>query len=214
VIASYGDYAASGGYWISANCDKIYTDATTLTGSIGVFSIIPDFSGTISNKFHVNITPVNSNKHADMYNCMRPLTTAETAYMQATVENVYKRFVEIVAEGRCMTADKVETLAQGRVWTGAEAVRNGLADEIGNIEDALKYAAFVLDGNSDLSNFQIEEFPKPLTTIEMLMESLNPQSPSILADTPFENIEAAFTTVNATETGKTYARMPYEYIIR
>ena len=85
VIASYGDYAASGGYWISANCDKIYTDATTLTGSIGVFSIIPDLSGTINNKLHVNITPVNSNKHADMYNCLRPLTPAETAYMQATV---------------------------------------------------------------------------------------------------------------------------------
>lgn len=214
VIASYGDYAASGGYWISANCDKIYTDATTLTGSIGVFSIIPDFSGTINKKLHVNITPVNSNKHADMYNCMRPLTAAETAYMQATVENVYKRFVDIVAEGRCMTPDQVEALAQGRVWTGAEAVRNGLADEIGNIEDALKYAAFVLNGNSDLSNFQIEEYPKPLTTLEMLLESLNTKSPSVLADTPFENIEAAFSTVNATETGKTYARMPYEYIIR
>ena len=214
VIASYGDYAASGGYWISANCDKIYTDATTLTGSIGVFSIIPDFSGTISNKLHVNITPVNSNKHADMYNCMRPLTAAETAYMQATVENVYKRFVEIVAEGRCMTENQVEALAQGRVWTGAEAVRNGLADEIGNIEDALKYTAFILNGNSDLSNVQLVEYPKPLTTLEMLLESLNTQSPSVLADTPFENIEAAFTTVNATETGKTYARMPYEYIIR
>ena len=214
VIASYGDYAASGGYWISANCDKIYTDATTLTGSIGVFSIIPDFSGTINKKLHVNITPVNSNRHADMYNCMRPLTAAETAYMQATVENVYKRFVDIVAEGRCMTPDQVEELAQGRVWTGAEAVRNGLADEIGNIEDALKYAAFVLNGNSDLSNFQIEEYPKPLTTLEMLLESLNTQSPAVFADTPFENIEAAFSTVNATETGKTYARMPYEYIIR
>ena len=214
VIASYGDYAASGGYWISANCDKIYTDATTLTGSIGVFSIIPDFSGTISNKLHVNITPVNSNKHADMYNCMRPLTAAETAYMQATVENVYKRFVEIVAEGRCMTENQVEALAQGRVWTGAEAVRNGLADEIGNIEDALKYTAFILNGNSDLSNFQLVEYPKPLTTLEMLLESFNTQSPSVLVDTPFENIEAAFTAVNATETGKTYARMPYEYIIR
>ena len=214
VIASYGDYAASGGYWISANCDKIYTDATTLTGSIGVFSIIPDFSGTINKKLHVNITPVNSNRHADMYNCMRPLTAAETAYMQATVENVYKRFVDIVAEGRCMTPDQVEELAQGRVWTGAEAVRNGLADEIGNIEDALKYAAFVLNGNSDLSNLQIEEYPKPLTTLEMLLESLNTQSPAVFADTPFENIEAAFSTVNATETGKTYARMPYEYIIR
>ena len=214
VIASYGDYAASGGYWISANCDKIYTDATTLTGSIGVFSIIPDLSGTINNKLHVNITPVNSNKHADMYNCMRALTPAETAYMQATVENVYKRFVGIVAEGRQMTTEQVDALAQGRVWTGAEAVRNGLADEIGNIEDALKYAAFILNGNSDLSSIEIVEYPKPQTTLEMLLESLNTKSPSVLAGTPFENVEAAFSTINATETGKAYARLPYEYVIR
>ena len=214
VIASYGDYAASGGYWISANCDKIYTDATTLTGSIGVFSIIPDLSGTINNKLHVNITPVNSNKHADMYNCMRSLTPAETAYMQATVENVYKRFVGIVAEGRQMTTEQVDALAQGRVWTGAEAVRNGLADEIGSIEDALKYAAFILNGNSDLSSIEIVEYPKPQTTLEMLLESLNTKSPSVLAGTPFENVEAAFSTINATETGKAYARLPYEYVIR
>ena len=214
VIASYGDYAASGGYWISANCDKIYTDATTLTGSIGVFSIIPDFGGAIHNKLHVNITPVNSNKHSDMYNLMRPLTPAETAYMQATVESVYKRFVDIVSEGRQMTTEQVDALAQGRVWTGAEAVRNGLADEIGNIEDALQYAAFILNGDSDLSNVQIVEYPKPQTTLEMLLESLDTKSPSILTDTPFENIEAAFSSVNATETGKTYARLPYEYIIR
>ena len=214
VIASYGDYAASGGYWISANCDKIYTDATTLTGSIGVFSIIPDFSTAINKRLHVNVTPVNSNEHADMYNCLRPLTKAEEAYMQATVENVYKRFVEIVAEGRAMTPAQVETLAQGRVWTGAEAVRNGLADEIGNIEDALQYAAFILNGNSNLSNIQIEEFPKPLTTLEMLLESVNTKNPTVFAGTQFEGIEAAFSTINATETGKTYARLPYEYIIR
>ena len=214
VIASYGDYAASGGYWISACCDKIYTDATTLTGSIGVFSIVPDFSGTLNNKLHVNVTPVNSNEHADMYNCLRPLTKAETAYMQATVENVYKRFVGIVAEGREMSVEQVDALAQGRVWTGAEAVRNGLADEIGNIEDALQYAAFILNGHSDLSNIQILEYPKPLTTLEMLMESFGGTSASVLAGTPFENIEAAFTRANAVETGKTYARMPYEYVIR
>lgn len=214
VIASYGDYAASGGYWISACCDKIYTDATTLTGSIGVFSIIPDFSGTLDKKLHVNITPVNSNKHADMYNCLRPLTKAETEYMQATVESVYERFVGIVAEGRAMSVEQVENLAQGRVWTGAEAVRNGLADEIGNIEDALNYAAFILNGNYDLSNMQIVEYPKPQTTLEMLMESLSGTTPSVLAGTPFENIEAAFNTAQATETGKTYARMPYEHVIR
>ena len=214
VIASYGDYAASGGYWISACCDKIYTDATTLTGSIGVFSIVPDFSGTLNSKLHVNVTPVNSNKHADMYNCLRPLTKAETEYMQATVENVYKRFTSIVAEGRNMSVAQVENLAQGRVWTGAEAVANGLADEIGNIEDALQYAAFIINGNSDLSKLQIVEYPKPQTTLEMLMESLGGSTPSVLAGTPFENIEAAFSTAQATETGKTYARLPYEYVIR
>ena len=213
VIASYGDYAASGGYWISANCDKIYTDATTLTGSIGVFSIIPDFSGTINNKLHVNITPVNSNEHADMYNCLRPLTAAETEYMQATVENVYKRFIEIVAKGRNMTRAQVEELAQGRVWTGAEAVENGLADEIGNIEDAITYAALCIDGLTRFEDVQIVEYPKPLTTLDLILESFN-TSPAVFANTPFEGIEAAFTNINATETGKTYARLPYEYVIR
>ena len=214
VIASFGNYAASGGYWISACCDKIYTDATTLTGSIGVFSIIPDFSGTLNKKLHVNVTPVNSNKHADMYNCLRPLTKAETAYMQTTVESVYQRFTSIVAEGRDMTVEQVENLAQGRVWTGAEAVENGLADEIGNIEDALLYAALSIDDVSDLEDVQVVEYPKPLTTLETLMESLNGSAPAVLAGTAFENIEAAFSGINATETGKTYARLPYEYVIR
>ena len=214
VIASYGDYAASGGYWISACCDKIYTDATTLTGSIGVFSIIPDFGGAVKDKLHVTVTPVNSNTHADMYNGFRALTPAEAAYMQASVENIYKRFTSIVAEGRCMSVEQVDNLAQGRVWTGAEAVQIGLADEIGNIEDALKYAAFILNGNSDLSTIQVMEYPKPLTTVEMLVESLSESKPSVFAGTPFENIETAFSTINATQTGKTYARLPYEYVIR
>ena len=180
VIASFGDYAASGGYWISAGCDKIYSDATTLTGSIGVFSIIPDFSGTLDRKLHVNVTPVNSNRHADMYNCLRPLTPAETAYMQATVESVYKRFTGLVAEGREMTVEQVEELAQGRVWTGAEAVQNGLVDEIGNIEDALIYAALSIEGVNSLSEVQILEYPKPQTTLEALLESLGAGSPSAM----------------------------------
>ena len=214
VIASFGDYAASGGYWISAGCDKIYSDATTLTGSIGVFSIVPDFSGTLENKLHVNVTPVNSNRHADMYNCLRPLTPAETAYMQATVESVYKRFTGLVAEGRDMTVEQVEKLAQGRVWTGAEAVENGLADEIGNIEDALNYAALSIDGVESLSQVQIVEYPKPQTTLEVLLESFGGGTPSAFAGTPFESVEAAFRNWSASESGKTYARLPYEIIIR
>lgn len=213
VIASYGDYAASGGYWISANCDKIYTNATTLTGSIGVFSMIPNISGTLENKLHVNITPVNSNRHADMYGMMRPLDKAETDYMQASVEVIYDTFTALVAAGRGMTVPAVDEIAQGRVWTGAEALQIGLVDEIGTIEDAIRYAALSIDGITDVSQVQIAEYPKPLTTIEMLMESFG-AGESVFAGSPLENVEKAFKGWTASESGKVYARMPYEISIR
>jgi protease-4 len=214
VIASYGDYAASGGYWISAGCDKIYADATTLTGSIGVFSIIPDFGGALKNRLHVNVTPVNSNEHADIYSGLRPLTPAETRYMQATVESVYESFTSLVAEGRDMSVAQVENLAQGRVWTGAEAVRNGLVDEIGNIEDAIRYAVLSIEGVENADEVQLVEYPKPQSTLEILLESLGRKSQSVFGGTPLENVETAFRSWNASETGKTYARLPYEIIVR
>lgn len=213
VIASYGDYAASGGYWISANCDKIYSNATTLTGSIGVFSMIPDISGTLKDKVHVNITPVNSNKHADMYGMMRPLDQAELDYMQASVENIYEKFTGLVAEGRDMTVPAVDAIAQGRVWTGAEALEIGLVDEIGTIEDAIIYAAFCIDGVQSLSDVQIAAYPKPLTTMELLLESFG-GGESVFAGTAFEGIETAFKNWSSSESGKVYARLPYEFSIR
>ena len=213
VIASYGDYAASGGYWISANCDKIYSNATTLTGSIGVFSMIPDISGTLEDKVHVNITPVNSNKHADMYGMMRPLDQAELDYMQASVENIYEKFTGLVAEGRDMPVPAVDEIAQGRVWTGAEALEIGLVDEIGTIEDAIIYAAFCIDGVQSLNDVQITAYPKPLTTMELLLESFG-GGESVFAGTAFEGIETAFKNWSSSESGKVYARLPYEFSIR
>ena len=213
VIASYGDYAASGGYWISANCDKIYSNATTLTGSIGVFSMIPDISGTLEDKIHVNITPVNSNKHADMYGMMRPLDQAELDYMQSSVENIYEKFTGLVAEGRDMTVPAVDEIAQGRVWTGAEALEIGLVDEIGTIEDAIIYAAFCIDGVQSLNDVQIAAYPKPLTTMELLLESFG-GGESVFAGTAFEGIETAFKNWSSSESGKVYARLPYEFSIR
>lgn len=213
VIASYGDYAASGGYWISAGCDKIYSNATTLTGSIGVFSMIPDISGTLKDIAHVNITPVNSNKHADMYGMMRPLNNAELDYMQASVERIYDKFTALVAEGRDMTVEGVDEIAQGRVWTGAEALEIGLVDEIGTIEDAIRYAALCIDGVNSLDDVQVTAYPKPLTAMESLLESLLGDT-SIFADTPLENVEEAFRDWNASESGKVYARIPYEISVR
>ena len=213
VIASYGDYAASGGYWISAGCDKIYSNASTLTGSIGVFSMIPDISGTLKDKLHVNITPVNSNKHADMYSMMRPLDKAEVDYMQASVERIYDKFTALVAEGRDMTVEDVDAIAQGRVWTGAEALQIGLVDEIGTIEDAITYAAFCIDGVSSLDDVQVTAYPKPMTAVEELLETLLGGS-TVFAGTPLENVEEAFKDWNASESGKVYARIPYEFSIR
>ena len=199
VIASYGDYAASGGYWISAGCDKIYANATTLTGSIGVFSMIPDFSHTIKDKLHVNITPVNSNRHADMMSLMRPLDPKETAYMQASVEKVYETFTELVAQGRDMTVQEVDAIAQGRVWTGTEALGIGLVDEIGGIQDAIEYAAMSIEGVESIDDVQIAEYPKPLSSIELFMESFGAEAS--IAGIDIENINKSF--------GKAYARLPY-----
>lgn len=199
VIASYGDYAASGGYWISAGCDKIYANATTLTGSIGVFSMIPDFSHTIKDKLHVNITPVNSNRHADMMSLMRPLDPKETAYMQASVEKVYETFTELVAQGRDMTVQEVDAIAQGRVWTGTEALGIGLVDEIGGIQDAIEYAAMSIEGVESIDDVQIAEYPKPLSSIELFMESFGAEAS--IAGIDIDNINKSF--------GKAYARLPY-----
>ena len=216
VVASYGNYAASGGYWISAGCDKIYSNATTLTGSIGVFSMIPDFSKTVNDKLHVGITSVKSNSHADMYGMMRPLTDKEIAYMQASVEKIYDRFTGIVAEGRDMTVSRVDEIAQGRVWTGAEALDINLVDQIGTIEDAITWAALSVDGVAAVEEVEVVGYPKPLTGLELLMESFGgtQQEQNILAGTPFKTVGDAFGDWNASETGKVYARMPHEIIIR
>ena len=213
VIASYGDYAASGGYWISANCDYIFSNATTLTGSIGVFSMIPDIGGTIKNKLHVTVTPVKSNEHADMLGMMRPLTPNEEAYMQASVERIYTKFTSIVAEGRDMTVEAVDEIAQGRVWTGAEALEIGLVDQIGTLEDAIEYAAMSIEGVTSVEDVQIAAYPKPQTTLEMLLELFG-GTESAFAGTPLESVEQAFLSWDASQAGKVYARIPYEIIVR
>lgn len=213
VIASYGNYAASGGYWISACSDYIFSNATTLTGSIGVFSMIPDFSGTINDKLHITVTPVSSNSHSDMYTGMRPLDKKETAYLQASVEKIYGKFTEIVSEGRNMSVSAVDSIAQGRVWAGAEAIGIGLVDSIGTIEDAIRYAALSIEGVSGPEEVQVAEYPKPLTTVEMILEALT-GGQSIAAGTPFESIVKVLKDSGAQSKGKVYARIPYEIDIR
>lgn len=215
LIASYGNYAASGGYWISAGCDYIFSDATTLTGSIGVFSLIPDFGKTVKELAHVNVTSINSNKHSDMYSGMRALDKDEIAYQQKSVEHIYDEFTGIVAEGRDLRKTYVDSIAQGRVWTGADAIKIGLVDEIGGLEAALLKAANTVDGSESLDNFYIASYPAVQTTWEALLATFQGQStPVIFAGTPLEAVEKAFRNVSMAQSGKAYARMENEYVIR
>ena len=222
VVASYGDYAASGGYWISNNCDRIFSNPVTLTGSIGVFSMIPDISGTLKDIAHVNIVNVNSNKHSDLMSMMSPLDEEETAYMQASVERIYDKFVNIVAEGRGLDPAFVDSIAQGRVWTGADALPIGLVDELGTLEDAINYTISLVEPGSDLSKWNIAEYPKPQTPMERMMEMMGKSArarakANIFKGTPLEG--AANSLLDLTEgwnkdrTGRMIARIPYEIII-
>lgn len=201
VIASYGSYAASGGYWISANCDYIFSDATTLTGSIGVFSMIPDIGKVIKEKAHLNIYTIKTHEHADMFNMMRPLDAEEERYMQASVDTIYTKFTELVAQGRGMEVGYVDEIAQGRVWAGTEALEIGLVDEIGGLADAIEYAAAV----SGYSDYEVVQYPKPKTQIEMLMEQFGGMD--AVLESPFENAYRNLEEVS----GKMYARLPWDY---
>ena len=214
LVASYGAYAASGGYWISSGCQKIYSDATTLTGSIGVFSMIPEFSG-VTSKVGVHVETLGSNKHSDAFSLMRPFDKEELAYMQASVEDIYESFVNLVATSRGKTAEEIDAIAQGRVWTGADALEIGLVDEIGTLEDAISYAAALADLHSS-DEYSVCAFPRPLSFMEELMQSFGKgsQEPSILSGTPFAGLEQLAERVKTQQPGAVYARLPYLIEIR
>lgn len=150
LYVSMGDYAASGGYYISCGADRIYADATTLTGSIGVFGMIPDLSGLVTGKLGINFSSVTSSPNADFLSLTSPLTPHQLNAMQAQVEDTYELFTSRVAEGRHISVDSVKTIAEGRVWTGGSAVQLGLVDEIGSLRTAI--AAIAEEAGIDADN--------------------------------------------------------------
>ena len=202
VVASYGDYAASGGYWISNNCDKIFSDALTLTGSIGVFGMIPDFSKTASDVLKVGVESISSNKHGDMMSLMRPFDSAEYNFMLRSIEDIYDRFTTIVSEGRGIAKERVDEIGQGRVWTGKDALDIKLVDEIGTLEDAIRYAAD-LAGDPELNNWNVKGYPGPQTTMEAMMNSLKGGGEDF-----------SIKIYNSIKSPKILARLPYEITIR
>ncbi len=141
VVASYGDYAASGGYYISCGADKIVSEPTTLTGSIGVFSMIPDMHEFFDEKLGIDWDTIGTGKHTFLYSTMTTRSEADNRKLMNDTERIYDQFLTRVAEGRGMTKEAVNEIAQGRVWSGMDALEVGLVDEIGTIQDAIEIAA-------------------------------------------------------------------------
>ena len=170
VIVSMGDYAASGGYYISAPADAIVADKMTLTGSIGVFGMIPSFGDALKDKLGVTIDGVQTNKYAGMGNGFAPLKEGEYQALMRSVDRVYERFTSLVAEGRNLPIERVLELAEGRVWSGMAAQANGLADTNGGLKAAI---AIAIDKAELGDNYQIEEVKTPAEGFMAVLESLN-----------------------------------------
>ena len=154
LVVSMGNLAASGGYYIACNADKIYAEPTTITGSIGVFGAVPNIS-KLSDKIGINAEQVGTNKQSNGYSLFESITPEFYNITKESIEDFYKTFVNKVAEGRNMTFTQIDSIAQGRVWTGKQAKENGLIDELGSLEDAVNAAA----GLANLDNYRVRNYP-------------------------------------------------------
>ncbi|MBP5480462.1 MAG: signal peptide peptidase SppA [Paludibacteraceae bacterium] len=166
IIASMGDYAASGGYYIASNASRIFSDKNTVTGSIGVIALLPN-AQELSNKIGVHYETVKTNRNADvMENIFRPLNTAERAAMQRSVDDFYDTFLQRCAEGRGMEVEQVKEYAEGRVWSGIDALKIGLVDYTGGLRYAIDSAAAM----AKLTDYSVVEYPEKKDFFQKLQE--------------------------------------------
>jgi len=175
VVVSMGDVAASGGYYISCNANTIFADSNTITGSIGVFSIIPDISTFMKNKLGVTFDRVKTGDFADAPSLTRPMNDFEKNIMQSQVERVYSDFKNRVATGRNKTIEYVDSIAQGRVWTGSRAKQLGLVDQIGGLQEAIAEAIKL----AKVKEYRIKTYPESKSFIDQILN----QYPTDLTET-------------------------------
>ena len=155
VVVSMGNLAASGGYYIACNANAIFAEPTTITGSIGVFGMLPNANG-FATKYGVNAEQVQTHKNAIGYSVFEPISEEYKTFALEGVDQIYKTFVNRVAVGRKMTFDQVDAIAQGRVWTGSDAIKNGLVDKLGNLDAAIAHAA----GLGKTKSYRTENYPE------------------------------------------------------
>lgn len=208
VIVSMGDYAASGGYWISTNTDYIFAQPTTLTGSIGVFGVIPCAQELLTEKVGVTFDVAKTNANSDFGSLTQPLTPFQLAKLNESVAKTYNDFTSLVGKTRNLRQTYVDSIGQGRVWSGRDALEIGLVDELGGLEKAIAYAA----EKAELKEYSIVEYPKQKTTMEKLMEMTKPDNEidavmKTKLGSYYPYLKAVESLVNADE--PVQARLPY-----
>jgi len=216
-----GHLAASGGYWISTYGDRIFAEPTTITGSIGVFGLLPNVQ-KLAQAHGVNWDSVQTSRLADLTTITRPKTEAELARVQSLVDNVYAQFLDRVSASRGMTREQVDHIAQGRVWSGREAQKLGLVDQLGGIEDAIRWAAQKAKIEHD---YRVDSPLEPRTTLDRLLRFVgggDDQGVSLTSSSlggPAAELRARYEqllgTVEALNDPRgIYARMPFDLNIR
>jgi protease-4 len=168
VVVSMGNYAASGGYYIACSADKIVAQPTTITGSIGVFGVVPNFKEFFNDKLGITFDGVGTHNNSDYISVTKPLSPYQREVIQNEIERFYTTFINHVAEGRNMTPEQVDEIGQGRVWSGTDALDRGLVDQLGGLHDAIELAAEL----AGLEDYRTIDLPEQKEPIEQLMESL------------------------------------------
>lgn len=206
IVVSMGNLAASGGYYLACNADRIFAEPTTITGSIGVFGVIPNFS-KLANNIGVNAEQVSTNNGAS-YSVFEPMTDEFRVVTTEGVEAVYTTFLERVASGRDMTIEEVDNIAQGRVWSGVDALNNGLVDELGNLDDAILYASEL----AEISDYRVRNYPSYKIELEDRFGSfpfMKSKEKVLIEELGAENYKIYQTIKQVSKLEGIQARMPY-----
>lgn len=210
VIVSMGDVAASGGYWISTNADYIFANPTTITGSIGVFGIIPNMGKLFEDKLGITTDNIMTNENSDFIDVFKPLTPYQHAVLDKQINKIYTDFTELVASTRNLSVSYVDSIAKGRVWSGIDAKKIGLIDEFGGLEDAVVYAA----EKAELDGYRIKTYPEKKEFFEQIMEEITGQSTNVLVKRELGEYYKYYQEIQTLKNMKgVQARIPFIYKI-
>ena len=211
VVVSFGDVAASGGYYIAAGADSIFANPNTITGSIGVFGVIPNMEGFFKNKLGVTFDGVKTAPYADLGGVHRPMTEPEKAMIQKEIERIYLQFKQRVAQGRKKDINYIDSIAQGRVWSGQDAMQNGLVDRMGDLHEAIACAARM----SKLSSYGLKEYPESESWVNTILNKRKSDPAAMIRSELGEENYKIYRQIHRVKemTNSIQARLPFEFFI-